>query len=71
MSDVDDDEAAGLAYGVTLGLCCIPSAGVEEPNGLGVGDVLGSGTAEGDGGSRTDMPSLCSDVTVGIYMHCE
>lgn len=41
------------------------SAGVEEPRGLG--DARGGGTAEGDGGSKSDMPSLCSDVKEGIF----
>ena len=63
---MDDDEAARLVYGIARGLCCAASAGVDEPRGLGDGDALGNGIAEGDGGSRSDIPSLCSDVTVGI-----
>lgn len=42
------------------------SAGVDDPSGLGDGETLGGGAADGEGGSRSDMPSLCSDVTVGI-----
>jgi hypothetical protein len=62
-----DEEAVKLVNGNVLGLSWITSAGVDEPNGLGDEEALGGGIAEGEGGSRSDMPSLCSDVTVGIY----
>lgn len=69
LRDVDDDEAAMLVYGMARGLYCATSAGVDEPKGLGEGDALGNGIAEGDGGNKSDMPSLCSDVTEGICTH--
>lgn len=63
---MDDEDAAALEKGRDRGLSCMPSAGVEEPRGLGAGDGFADGIAEGEGGSKSDMPSLCSDVSEGI-----
>lgn len=42
------------------------SAGVDAPRGLGDGEALAIGAADGDGGSKSDMPNRCSDVSEGI-----
>lgn len=67
LSEVEDEEAAAFEKGRVRGLSWVVSAGVEEPNGLGEGDGFAEGgTAEGDGGRRSDMPSRCSEVKEGI-----
>lgn len=52
--------------GSERGLSWAISAGVDEPNGLGECEALGGGTIDGEGGSRSAMPNLCSDVNDGI-----
>lgn len=66
LREVEEDEAAVLEKGSERGLSWEPSAGVDEPSGLGAGDGFEDGTADGDGGSKSDIPSLCSEVKEGI-----
>lgn len=67
LSDVDEEDAAALLNGNVRGLGGTPSAGVAEPRGLGEGEGRAEGgTAEGDGGRRSEIPSLCSEVKEGI-----
>lgn len=63
LSDVEDEDAAAFAKGI---VSCVPSAGTDDPRGLGDGDGLDGGTADGDGGSKSAIPSLCSTVKGGI-----
>ena len=70
LSDVEDDEAAVFEKGSVRGLNCVTSAGVEDPNGLGEGDGLDDGgAADGEGGSKSDIPNRCSEVNEGIWVY--
>lgn len=64
LRDVDEEDAAGFAYGNARGLLRDRSP---CERGLGEGDTRECATAEGEGGRRSVMPSLCSDVKEGIY----
>lgn len=63
---MEEDDAAAFVKGRVRGLGCVPSAGVDGPRGLGDGEALNEGTAEGDGGSKSVIPSRCSAVNGGI-----
>lgn len=52
LRDVVDEDAVEFGWGY-------------EAEGL-VGCRCGMGNGEGDGGRRSDMPSLCSELRVGI-----
>lgn len=65
MREVLEDEAAALVKGNVRGLVCAPSA-----RGLGDGDGRaegGTAEGEGEGGRRSAIPILCSDVKPGIF----
>ena len=66
LSDVEDELAAAFENGIARGLNCRPSAGVDDPRELGDGEGFTGGTADGDGGSKSAIPSLCSTVSGGI-----
>lgn len=64
---MEDDDAAVFEKGSVRGLSCVVSAGVDDPNGLGEGDGFDvGGAADGEGGSKSEIPNRCSEVNEGI-----